>query len=428
MKILDILNGEWAIIPEHLDGMKAAYDIQAKQKKVDYQGLLNQQRGDNTGLNIQNSKAIIDIKGPITKGSSFFSFLFGGSSTEEIKQQLILAESDSDVEKIILNIDSPGGTVDGSFELADFIKTLTKPIVTFSDGMIASAAYLIASATDQIFITGKTNQIGSIGVIATHVDYSQQNAENGEVITEVVSGRMKNLLTPNQPLSKDGFAELQRKVSLLYNIFATDVSENRNIEIGVIASWEARIFIGQEAIDAGLVDSVSTLEALIDGSEPNLIDGADEMKEEDITLAFLKEKKPELYQVIVDSGIDTGAENERLRIEGIKELGLKGQEELVNKCIKDKLSVNESMRVFLQAEKSSQEIAAAAIVSDAVKPVEDAENKEKDTERKEKDKLDFNVLVDERQKQKGISRKDAMIQIVEEFPEVHKKFLNGGQK
>jgi ClpP class serine protease len=121
--------------------------------------------------NIYGDVAIIPIHGLLTKRSELFDSFFGTTSYEEIHELISSAIEDASVRSILLEIDSPGGEVSGLFDLVDFIyeSRELKPIYAIANDHAFSAAYGIASAASKIFVN-RTSGVGSIGVIATHVD------------------------------------------------------------------------------------------------------------------------------------------------------------------------------------------------------------------------------------------------------------------
>lgn len=219
---------------------------------------------------VVNSVAVIPVEGVLTKGLSFFSFLFGGSSMKQIGIAFQEALEDEDVKTILLYIDSPGGTVDGTEELtkAIFQARGKKPIVAYSDGLMASGAYWIASAADKIYISGDTVMVGSIGVVATHIDQSKRDEMFGEKWTEITAGKYKRIVSGHRPPTDEGVAYLQRQVDYLYSTFVNTVARNRGVnENTAVKMAEGRIFIGRQAVTIGLVDDVVTFSNLINVSE-----------------------------------------------------------------------------------------------------------------------------------------------------------------
>ena len=193
----------------------------------------------------------------------------GGASTQLIERDFKAALNDPSVQKIILNIDSPGGTVDGTFELANYIyeNRGKKPIIAYTDGMMCSAAYAIGSAADKVFISGDTTTVGSIGVVAAHEDISKMEEKLGVKTTEIYAGKYKRIASQYQPLSAEGFASIKERVDYLYAVFVNEIAKFRGVSaeevIQKMSTDAAPLFMGKQAIEAGLVDGVATLDRLI---------------------------------------------------------------------------------------------------------------------------------------------------------------------
>jgi len=265
MKLLDILNSPWAIIPTKLEEIRNIYLTHLRGDKIDIKKIemdYGQSMQNNPqGYEIKNEVAIIPIEGVIAKKANLFHKVSGGASTELIARDLRNAIADKGVSQIVLYIDSPGGSVDGTQELAGLVSELKKikQIFAYTDGCIASAAYWIASAADKIYISGDTNDIGSIGVVATHTDISKREEMIGVKTTEITAGKFKRIVSNYEPLSKDGREVIQEQIDLLYTAFVSDVAKYRNASINDVLEKMAdgRVFIGRQAIDQGLVDGVS---------------------------------------------------------------------------------------------------------------------------------------------------------------------------
>jgi signal peptide peptidase SppA len=202
-----------------------------------------------------------------------FTKISGGVSTQIIKADFRQAMADPDVQSILLVIDSPGGTVDGTEELAAEISAArgAKHIIAYTDGIMASAAYWIGSAADAIYISGDTAWVGSIGVVTSHVDYSGWESQQGIKTTEVYAGKYKRIDSEYAPLSEAGKEYLQAQVDYIYSAFARTVAAHRSKAGLTIPSegetipWaDGKIFIGSQAIEQGLADGVSTIDQLID--------------------------------------------------------------------------------------------------------------------------------------------------------------------
>jgi len=272
MKVIDVLTSPWAILPEKLYEIQEVYSTHLRGDKVNPDAFTalagpvpTEQDKDN--YQILNGIAVIPITGIIAKRMNLFTQISGGVSTQLIGRDITDALAAPDVRGIILDIDSPGGTVDGTQELAQLILQgrEIKPIVAYSDGMMASAAYWIGSAAHKVYISGDTVHIGSIGVVATHVDYSAYDKKRGLKRTEIYAGRYKRIASQTKPLSKEGKQSIQDQVDYLYSIFIDSVAQNRGVGAQTVLNnmADGKIFIGQQAIQAGLVDgSASFTEVL----------------------------------------------------------------------------------------------------------------------------------------------------------------------
>lgn len=271
MNLSTIMNSHWAITPEIFAEVQSVYARHTRGERADFEALearmgapLNNPR---TALEMQDGVAIISIEGVIAKRANLFMRISGGTSTQIAGQQFAQALADPNCKAIVLAIDSPGGTVDGTQALADqiFAARGKKPITAVADGIMASAAYWIGSAADKVYITGDTTITGSIGVITTHTDQSARDMQQGVRTTEIKAGKFKQMGSSGAPL---GMAEkdfLQTMVDATYTVFLSAVSRNRDVDIETVKSdmAEGRVFLGRTAIDAGLVDGVATLDEVI---------------------------------------------------------------------------------------------------------------------------------------------------------------------
>jgi signal peptide peptidase SppA len=206
----------------------------------------------------QTGVAIIPVNGLLTKSGGFWDSFFGTTSYEEIHELVSLALEDADVHSILLDIDSPGGEVSGLFDLVDFIyeSREVKPIYAIANDYAFSAAYAIASATSKIFVN-RTSGVGSIGVIATHLDQSAYDKKEGIKYTTIFAGDRKNDLSPHEPISDEATADLQKEVDRLYGMFVDLVARNRNISTAQIMATQAALYYGTDSLSLGLADEVA---------------------------------------------------------------------------------------------------------------------------------------------------------------------------
>lgn len=213
--------------------------------------------------------AVISVSGTLVRRAAAVDAASGLTSYSAISAQLAQAVRDPAVNAILLDIDSPGGEAGGAFDLADQIVAARqiKPIWAVANDDAFSAAYAIASAATRVYVT-RTGGVGSVGVIALHVDQSQRDAMSGLRYTAVYAGDRKNDMSPHAPLSTDAAQALQAEVDRLYGLFVSTVAVNRNLSAQDVQDTEAGLYFAQGAIDAGLADVVGTLDdALIALSE-----------------------------------------------------------------------------------------------------------------------------------------------------------------
>jgi signal peptide peptidase SppA len=206
-----------------------------------------------------NGMAIIPIQGILTKRSDIFDGMLGMTSYGEIQKQISAALSDDAVQTLLLDIDSPGGETSGLFDLADFIYQARsqKTIWAVCNDEAYSAAYGIASSAEKVFIN-RTSGVGSIGVIATHMDQSAFDEKQGVKYTTVFAGNRKNDLNPHEPLTSESMQTLQSEVSRLYDMFVELVARNRGLTTEAVKATEAGLYFGLDAIQTGLADEILT--------------------------------------------------------------------------------------------------------------------------------------------------------------------------
>ncbi|WP_264376980.1 MULTISPECIES: S49 family peptidase [unclassified Wolbachia] len=203
--------------------------------------------------------AIIRIYGVLTKKTEAFDHILDMTSYENIHEEIESALEDKSIETILLDIDSPGGEVNGVFDLADFIYSARgkKRIIAIANDDAYSAAYAIASSAEKIFLT-RTSGVGSIGVIASHIDQSRFDEKQGIKYTTIFAGSRKNDLNPHEPMTSESLGSLQKEVDRLYEMFLQLIARNRGLSIEKIRSTEAGLYFGEKAVEIGLADGVTT--------------------------------------------------------------------------------------------------------------------------------------------------------------------------
>lgn len=269
MTLLDLLTGAWAMAPDKLRELQAIYATHLHGEKIDI-AAIEARLGRPLASSQQaytverGGVACLTMTGVIAPKANLFMRVSGGMSSQMATLQLESAVADPNVRSIVLCMDSPGGNVIGTPEMAAAVRELAaiKPIVTHSDGTLASAAYWIGSAANAVYLSGPAVPAGSIGVVVDR-SYNPASAVRQECI---VAGRYKQLNRPHEPLSDEARAVLQADVDYCYSLFVDAVASHRGASVGQVLEHMAdgRVFRGQQAVDAGLVDGMCTLAALMD--------------------------------------------------------------------------------------------------------------------------------------------------------------------
>lgn len=406
MTILELLTGAWAIEPDKLREIQAIYAAHFQGGKTDLQAL--EARLGRPLANEQKEYtvepggiAVLQMAGVIAPKANMFMQISGGMSTQMATRQLQAAIDDPGVRAVVLSIDSPGGNVIGTPEMAAAVRELSaqKPIVTHCDGTLASAAYWIGSAANAVYISGSTVQVGSIGVVVDRT-YRPDSTQREESIT---AGRYKRLAKASEPLSDESRAVVQADVDYVYSVFVDDVAAYRATTSDAVLERMAdgRVFRGQQAIDAGLADGITSLDALVarmaadptayakrrkaafavaprnttpskqEASMPDTAKATTPSTTAPLTRAAFEKDSAELFAQISAEFTATGATQERERIQAVLALGddLPGHAALLkNLAFDGKTTAPEASMAMLKAEGSSRSAAIAAHNADAPAP------------------------------------------------------------
>jgi len=358
----------WAIQEEYFKVIEEIFDhenalsfFRPDQESASYLSV------DDSGI------ATINIHGPIGLRLGFVGWLMDGVDSAQLIQDLQNADADYSIKGIMLHIDSPGGMVAGTQDAANAIRAFSKPIVAFSDQTIASGAYWLASAADKIFAT-PTSLIGSIGVVATHRDYSKQDEEYGVKTTYITAGKYKRIANDAEPLSEEGREYIQELIDGSYEIFTGEVARFRGMDIKAVKNTEARMYLAANAKEVGLIDQIADVKQAYNAlrREAKLMD-----------LNELKTDFPDVYKAVLDEGKglvvfaegdikpewadklkSEGAEMERVRISDIQESAFEGQDELVGTLVKDGVSVDEARKQLIADEKAKKSAALGGLSGD----------------------------------------------------------------
>jgi len=231
-------------------------ETQAEQHAA---GVLSNDRA--RGGKSQRGIGIISIHGVMLYFDSWM-----GTNMTRVGHAIDAALAHNEIDEIILDIDSPGGTVMGTPELFDkvFAANRIKPITAMVNPMAASAAYYVASAAREIYVT-KSGEVGSIGVWTSHVDQSGMMERIGVDVTLIHAGKYKVEGNPYEPLPDDARAEMQREVNESYREFVAAVARGRGVPVAKVQTefGQGRMLSAKRAFSLGMVDGITTMDHLL---------------------------------------------------------------------------------------------------------------------------------------------------------------------
>lgn len=216
---------------------------------------------DNTySVEMRGSTAVIPVNGPLFRHANLFTAISGATSYDLLARDFQAALDNPSVETVLLNIDSPGGDVNGLSELANMVYQARgqKKVVAYIGGTGASAAYWFASAADEIVLSD-TAMVGSIGVVFTLQRRKVEGVETFEIVSNQSPKKRPDVATD------EGRGQLQRWADELADIFIETVARNRGVSVDkVLADFgQGDMMIGQKAVDAGMADRVGSFEGVI---------------------------------------------------------------------------------------------------------------------------------------------------------------------
>lgn len=206
--------------------------------------------------------AVIIIDEPISIGKQSIPFQ-NQFSSQDIIENLDKASQDQTVKGIILEINSPGGTVVASKEIADKVKSMNKPVVSWIREIGTSGAYWIASSSDKI-IADPLSITGSIGVISSYLEFAGLLKNYNVTYESLTTGKFKEIGSPFKELSQEERIFLQDKLNQIHDYFVKEVAANRNLELEKVKGLATgEFFLGQEALELGLIDYLGSKDLAI---------------------------------------------------------------------------------------------------------------------------------------------------------------------
>ena len=258
----EIARNPWAILPGKLEAMLEVVEWHAAGNQAPaYEAAAPRAPATTGGV------AVIPVYGLIAQRMNMMTAFSGGTSTDMLAAQLDAALKDPSIKGIVFDVDSPGGSVYGVPELAARIYKARgqKRMVSVSNALMASAAYWIGSAVDEMFIT-PSGELGSIGVVAAHYDFSKMAEAEGVKVTYITYGKHKAELAEEIPLSDDARAYLQSRVDDYGQMFDKAVAKHLGVETATVRDsfGQGRVFGAKDAVKLGMAHHIGTLQDAIE--------------------------------------------------------------------------------------------------------------------------------------------------------------------
>jgi capsid assembly protease len=271
MNITELLRGPWAVEPNLLRQIQAIFS--AHEQRIETNHASIEARIGRPLHNIApaytlqegTGVAVLELAGLMAPKANILLQICGGIAASQVERQVHAMAADPKVKAVVIDVDSGGGSVLGLPALNAAVRQLAarKPTVAVCTGTLCSGGYWVAAGANAVFASGRTDMVGSIGVVAVH--QYDPNATQGQQVTEITAGRYKRMATGNAPLSADGRDYMQSKVDEIYRVFVETVAADRQASVKDVLTYMAdgRVFIGQQAIDAGLVDGFASVAELV---------------------------------------------------------------------------------------------------------------------------------------------------------------------
>ena len=235
--------------------------------------------GEDTGSGEPSSRlstrvgsiGVVRISGSLVNGGDpFWNSWLGVVGYDEIRNAVLEFALDQQVTSILLDIDSGGGQVHGMSDVADLVGSVdehVKPVFAHSGGNMCSAAYYVGCSARRVTASSMAD-VGSIGVLIVQRSVNRALKENGVDVEVIRAGEFKALGNPFEELSDKARQVLQESCDYTYDLFLEHVAARRNVTTGYAKSTmgEGRVFTGQQAVEVGLVDEITSFDAALQAS------------------------------------------------------------------------------------------------------------------------------------------------------------------
>ena len=272
----EFLTTPWALMPERLQAMSgiltrwSAGESPSDETlfQVNTDRVLRDTRKQMAAASTGTGIAVLPLYGVVTQRGNMVDDISGPGSTSTQQFTSVLRQmlTDDTVGQILIDIDSPGGSVYGVSELAsEIVKARAqKPVIAVANSLAASAAYWIGCSASEFYVT-PGGEVGSIGVWQAHFDYSKALEEEGVKPTLISAGKFKVEGNPYVPLDEQAQAFMQSRVDDYYNAFIEAVAKGRGVSVADVRTGmgEGRVLGAEAALAAGMVDGIATFDDVL---------------------------------------------------------------------------------------------------------------------------------------------------------------------
>lgn len=217
------------------------------------------------------STAVIPIRGTLIRRADAFDRVSGATDPEDLRATFRAALADAQVARIVLDIDSPGGSVDGINEFAEEIRAgrEQKPVIAVANSMAASAAFWLGAQASEFYVSSG-GMVGSIGVIRMDMDPRKAWEAMGVDLETVTSAELKNARTLNQDKTVAQVLASTQDLQQWHSLFVDAVAAGRGIDREKAEGLaDGRVAVGRAAVTEGFVDGVRSLEQILDSETSN---------------------------------------------------------------------------------------------------------------------------------------------------------------
>lgn len=273
--LLAVTNGLWLIeetvalnlghnVARLLSGEGFWNEAEFELKKKDPEFLIIEASGgsfyaSNINKAPAGSVAVINISGPIMKEDNC-----GDPGTKTYESMILKASENPNIDGIILQIDSPGGTVSGTQSLANVVRNASKPIVTYAEDLMASAAYWIGSSAKYVFAATNTTRIGSIGTMFAFADMQPAWEKLGVKFHEINATASTEKNADFAEARKGNYDQIRKNMlDPLNNEFLAAVRTNRGAKLNEENTLKGQVHVAADALKNGLIDEVGGLDKAV---------------------------------------------------------------------------------------------------------------------------------------------------------------------